>query len=177
MFLIIYLYFCKSIVLFTLVVKLICSKLSKGSVKSIFVFIFYISFYVLWSNSALPWLYNLCDIFPWLLCTWFEHVSMLVILLNCVTLGMFQPCEDLKCQSEWCVVLQVRLAPLCNERKLVMWWCFFKPHSKIQYSRKAFGHLKLEYICIALNNIKPSKAARAFLGTYFSSLMHYFKTN
>uniref|UniRef100_A0A8C1QSP3 Voltage-dependent T-type calcium channel subunit alpha-1H n=1 Tax=Cyprinus carpio TaxID=7962 RepID=A0A8C1QSP3_CYPCA len=37
---------------------------------------------------------------------WFEHVSMLVILLNCVTLGMFQPCEDLKCQSEWCIVLQ-----------------------------------------------------------------------
>ncbi|XP_055047447.2 voltage-dependent T-type calcium channel subunit alpha-1H [Misgurnus anguillicaudatus] len=37
---------------------------------------------------------------------WFEHVSMLVILLNCVTLGMFQPCEDLKCQSEWCVILQ-----------------------------------------------------------------------
>ncbi|XP_051994917.1 voltage-dependent T-type calcium channel subunit alpha-1H-like isoform X1 [Xyrauchen texanus] len=32
---------------------------------------------------------------------------MLVILLNCVTLGMFQPCEDLKCQSEWCVILQV----------------------------------------------------------------------
>ncbi|KAG1968483.1 voltage-dependent T-type calcium channel subunit alpha-1H isoform X2 [Pimephales promelas] len=37
---------------------------------------------------------------------WFEHVSMLVILLNCVTLGMFQPCEDLKCQSEWCIILQ-----------------------------------------------------------------------
>uniref|UniRef100_A0A672NHZ5 Calcium channel, voltage-dependent, T type, alpha 1H subunit a n=1 Tax=Sinocyclocheilus grahami TaxID=75366 RepID=A0A672NHZ5_SINGR len=36
-----------------------------------------------------------------------NHVSMLVILLNCVTLGMFHPCEDLKCQSEWCVVLQV----------------------------------------------------------------------
>uniref|UniRef100_A0A8C2J522 Calcium channel, voltage-dependent, T type, alpha 1H subunit a n=1 Tax=Cyprinus carpio TaxID=7962 RepID=A0A8C2J522_CYPCA len=35
-----------------------------------------------------------------------NHVSMLVILLNCVTLGMFQPCEDLKCQSEWCIVLQ-----------------------------------------------------------------------
>nr|XP_021330381.1 voltage-dependent T-type calcium channel subunit alpha-1H isoform X1 [Danio rerio] len=31
---------------------------------------------------------------------------MLVILLNCVTLGMYQPCEDLKCQSEWCIVLQ-----------------------------------------------------------------------
>ncbi|KAM8824551.1 voltage-dependent T-type calcium channel subunit alpha-1H [Synchiropus picturatus] len=38
---------------------------------------------------------------------WFEHVSMLVILLNCVTLGMFQPCEDVACQSEWCRVLQV----------------------------------------------------------------------
>ncbi|XP_062868964.1 voltage-dependent T-type calcium channel subunit alpha-1H [Trichomycterus rosablanca] len=38
---------------------------------------------------------------------WFEHVSMLVILLNCVTLGLFQPCEDVKCQSEWCTVLQV----------------------------------------------------------------------
>ncbi|XP_053193705.1 voltage-dependent T-type calcium channel subunit alpha-1H [Scomber japonicus] len=38
---------------------------------------------------------------------WFEHVSMLVILLNCVTLGMFQPCEDVSCQSEWCRILQV----------------------------------------------------------------------
>ncbi|KAJ0058164.1 hypothetical protein NL108_008799, partial [Boleophthalmus pectinirostris] len=38
---------------------------------------------------------------------WFEHVSMVVILLNCVTLGMFQPCEDISCQSEWCRILQV----------------------------------------------------------------------
>ncbi|KAL6102504.1 cacna1i [Pungitius sinensis] len=38
---------------------------------------------------------------------WFEHVSMLVILLNCVTLGMFQPCEDVACQAEWCRILQV----------------------------------------------------------------------
>ncbi|XP_041673363.1 voltage-dependent T-type calcium channel subunit alpha-1I [Cheilinus undulatus] len=38
---------------------------------------------------------------------WFEHISMLVILLNCVTLGMFQPCEDVSCQSEWCRILQV----------------------------------------------------------------------
>ncbi|XP_054616531.1 voltage-dependent T-type calcium channel subunit alpha-1H-like isoform X2 [Dunckerocampus dactyliophorus] len=38
---------------------------------------------------------------------WFEHVSMLVILLNCVTLGMFQPCEDVNCLSEWCRILQV----------------------------------------------------------------------
>ncbi|KAK2894015.1 voltage-dependent T-type calcium channel subunit alpha-1H isoform X2 [Channa argus] len=38
---------------------------------------------------------------------WFEHVSMLVILLNCVTLGMFQPCEDVSCLSEWCQILRV----------------------------------------------------------------------
>ncbi|XP_068605770.1 voltage-dependent T-type calcium channel subunit alpha-1H [Brachionichthys hirsutus] len=38
---------------------------------------------------------------------WFEHVSMLVILFNCVTLGMYQPCEDVSCQSEWCRILQV----------------------------------------------------------------------
>uniref|UniRef100_A0A8B9K4Q6 Calcium channel, voltage-dependent, T type, alpha 1H subunit b n=1 Tax=Astyanax mexicanus TaxID=7994 RepID=A0A8B9K4Q6_ASTMX len=38
--------------------------------------------------------------------TWFERVSMLVILLNCVTLGMFQPCQDLECHSEKCSILQ-----------------------------------------------------------------------
>ncbi|XP_077173314.1 voltage-dependent T-type calcium channel subunit alpha-1H isoform X2 [Paroedura picta] len=38
---------------------------------------------------------------------WFEHVSMLVILLNCVTLGMFQPCQDSStCQSERCTILE-----------------------------------------------------------------------
>ncbi|NWI55986.1 CAC1H protein, partial [Calyptomena viridis] len=37
---------------------------------------------------------------------WFEHISMLVILLNCVTLGMFQPCEDVECQSERCTILE-----------------------------------------------------------------------
>ncbi|XP_038274928.1 voltage-dependent T-type calcium channel subunit alpha-1H isoform X3 [Dermochelys coriacea] len=37
---------------------------------------------------------------------WFEHVSMLVILLNCVTLGMFQPCEDVDCKSERCTILE-----------------------------------------------------------------------
>uniref|UniRef100_A0A672RPF3 Calcium channel, voltage-dependent, T type, alpha 1H subunit a n=1 Tax=Sinocyclocheilus grahami TaxID=75366 RepID=A0A672RPF3_SINGR len=47
-----------------------------------------------------------------MVCNPYPLTIMLVILLNCVTLGMFQPCEDLKCQSEWCVVLQVSLAPL-----------------------------------------------------------------
>ncbi|XP_075421907.1 voltage-dependent T-type calcium channel subunit alpha-1H isoform X2 [Ascaphus truei] len=37
---------------------------------------------------------------------WFEHISMLVILLNCVTLGMFQPCEDVECRSEKCTILE-----------------------------------------------------------------------
>ncbi|XP_038632326.1 voltage-dependent T-type calcium channel subunit alpha-1G isoform X4 [Scyliorhinus canicula] len=37
---------------------------------------------------------------------WFERMSMLVILLNCVTLGMFQPCEDNTCDSERCKILQ-----------------------------------------------------------------------
>uniref|UniRef100_A0A8C6PLZ0 Voltage-dependent T-type calcium channel subunit alpha n=1 Tax=Nothobranchius furzeri TaxID=105023 RepID=A0A8C6PLZ0_NOTFU len=32
--------------------------------------------------------------------------SMLVILLNCVTLGMFHPCEDINCDSERCKILQ-----------------------------------------------------------------------
>uniref|UniRef100_A0A4X2L0E2 Calcium voltage-gated channel subunit alpha1 H n=1 Tax=Vombatus ursinus TaxID=29139 RepID=A0A4X2L0E2_VOMUR len=42
-----------------------------------------------------------CNPYPSLL-----HVSMLVILLNCVTLGMFQPCEDVECQSERCNILE-----------------------------------------------------------------------
>ncbi|XP_046709349.1 voltage-dependent T-type calcium channel subunit alpha-1G isoform X11 [Silurus meridionalis] len=37
---------------------------------------------------------------------WFERASMLVILLNCVTLGMFHPCEDSDCDSERCKILE-----------------------------------------------------------------------
>ncbi|XP_069373568.1 voltage-dependent T-type calcium channel subunit alpha-1G isoform X17 [Paralichthys olivaceus] len=37
---------------------------------------------------------------------WFERASMLVILLNCVTLGMFHPCEDSDCKTERCRILQ-----------------------------------------------------------------------
>nr|XP_043884115.1 voltage-dependent T-type calcium channel subunit alpha-1I-like [Solea senegalensis] len=36
---------------------------------------------------------------------WFERVSMMVILLNCVTLGMYQPCENIDCSSDQCQVL------------------------------------------------------------------------
>uniref|UniRef100_A0A8D2MDG7 Voltage-dependent T-type calcium channel subunit alpha-1H n=1 Tax=Zonotrichia albicollis TaxID=44394 RepID=A0A8D2MDG7_ZONAL len=35
-----------------------------------------------------------------------QSSGMLVILLNCVTLGMFQPCEDVECQSERCTILE-----------------------------------------------------------------------
>lgn len=42
--------------------------------------------------------------------TWFECVSMLVILLNCVTLGMYQPCDDMECLSDRCKILQVSLS-------------------------------------------------------------------
>ncbi|XP_031353487.1 voltage-dependent T-type calcium channel subunit alpha-1G isoform X1 [Photinus pyralis] len=38
---------------------------------------------------------------------WFERVSMIVILLNCVTLGMYQPCVDDDCNSNRCKILQV----------------------------------------------------------------------
>ncbi|XP_041977978.1 voltage-dependent T-type calcium channel subunit alpha-1G [Aricia agestis] len=38
---------------------------------------------------------------------WFERVSMLVILLNCVTLGMYQPCVDDQCVTNRCKILQV----------------------------------------------------------------------
>ncbi|XP_068915162.1 voltage-dependent T-type calcium channel subunit alpha-1G-like [Tenebrio molitor] len=38
---------------------------------------------------------------------WFERVSMLVILLNCITLGMYQPCMDDKCETNRCKILQL----------------------------------------------------------------------
>uniref|UniRef100_A0A7N6AA31 Ion transport domain-containing protein n=1 Tax=Anabas testudineus TaxID=64144 RepID=A0A7N6AA31_ANATE len=48
-----------------------------------------------------------CNPYPFTYWESNSHVSMLVILLNCVTLGMFQPCEDVECHSEWCRILQV----------------------------------------------------------------------
>ncbi|CAH0723262.1 unnamed protein product, partial [Brenthis ino] len=38
---------------------------------------------------------------------WFERISMLVIFLNCVTLGMYQPCVDDACVTNRCKILQV----------------------------------------------------------------------
>jgi hypothetical protein len=55
-------------------------------------------------GSHQPWLWIAVSLTP---DTWFERVSMLVILLNCVTLGMFRPCEDIACDSQRCRILQV----------------------------------------------------------------------
>ena len=40
--------------------------------------------------------------------SWFERLTMTVILFNCVTLGMYQPCEDGNCETQRCKVLKVR---------------------------------------------------------------------
>lgn len=37
---------------------------------------------------------------------WFERISMFIILINCITLGMYQPCNDNPCKSTRCVILQ-----------------------------------------------------------------------
>ena len=42
---------------------------------------------------------------------WFERLTMTVILFNCVTLGMFQPCEDNDCDNQRCRILKVRKIP------------------------------------------------------------------
>lgn len=38
---------------------------------------------------------------------WFERISIIVILLNCITLGMYQPCVDDTCVTNRCIILQV----------------------------------------------------------------------
>eukprot|EP00057_Strongylocentrotus_purpuratus_P018614 XP_011673088.1 PREDICTED: voltage-dependent T-type calcium channel subunit alpha-1G [Strongylocentrotus purpuratus] len=37
---------------------------------------------------------------------WFERISMMVIILNCITLGMYRPCSDIECDSQRCLILQ-----------------------------------------------------------------------
>lgn len=39
--------------------------------------------------------------------TWFERISMAVILLNCVTLGMYQPCNKDPCTTLQCRMLEI----------------------------------------------------------------------
>lgn len=44
---------------------------------------------------------------------WFERMTMTVILLNCVTLGMYQPCQDTICDTRRCKILKVRDSLTC----------------------------------------------------------------
>lgn len=37
---------------------------------------------------------------------WFERISMFIILVNCITLGMYQPCNDNPCKSTRCIITQ-----------------------------------------------------------------------
>uniref|UniRef100_A0A2R8MAL9 Voltage-dependent T-type calcium channel subunit alpha n=1 Tax=Callithrix jacchus TaxID=9483 RepID=A0A2R8MAL9_CALJA len=62
-------------------------------------------FYLSQDSRPRSWcLRTVCNPYP--SGTWFERISMLVILLNCVTLGMFRPCEDIACDSQRCRILQ-----------------------------------------------------------------------
>jgi hypothetical protein len=37
---------------------------------------------------------------------WFERISMLAIIINCLTLGMYQPCNDQVCTTTRCYILE-----------------------------------------------------------------------
>ena len=65
--------------------------------------------------------------------SWFERLTMTVILLNCATLGMFQPCEDTVCDSQRCKVLKVRR----GERDSSLGSIFTHPSFSISSSRFA----------------------------------------
>uniref|UniRef100_A0A4X1VAJ1 Voltage-dependent T-type calcium channel subunit alpha-1G n=1 Tax=Sus scrofa TaxID=9823 RepID=A0A4X1VAJ1_PIG len=55
-------------------------------------------FYLSQDSRPRSWcLRTVCNPYP---------LGMLVILLNCVTLGMFRPCEDIACDSQRCRILQ-----------------------------------------------------------------------
>ena len=41
---------------------------------------------------------------------WFERITMLVILVNCVTLGMYKPCADTSSCNKKCLVLKVSMS-------------------------------------------------------------------
>lgn len=62
---------------------------------------------------------------------WFERLTMTVILFNCVTLGMYQPCEDNDCVTQRCKVLRVSNCILGNLCK----FCF---DDQLHYKFKLF---------------------------------------
>lgn len=62
---------------------------------------------------------------PWLYATWFERVSILAILLNCVTLGMFQPCGHTP------FLLQVKLSNTRTYTHMLTHSSCMHPHAHI----------------------------------------------
>ena len=46
--------------------------------------------------------------------SWFERVTMIVILINCITLGMYKPCADSTTCNRKCLLLKVYLKSLWN---------------------------------------------------------------
>uniref|UniRef100_A0A3B1KBW3 Ion transport domain-containing protein n=1 Tax=Astyanax mexicanus TaxID=7994 RepID=A0A3B1KBW3_ASTMX len=59
-------------------------------------------FYLKQTTRPRSWcLKMVCNPYPFI-----PNPDMLVILLNCVTLGMFHPCEDSDCDSERCKILE-----------------------------------------------------------------------
>lgn len=89
----------------------------RSAYQQLFPLIFLFCHFKSWGSLSQPW--RFCSSFPWLFSTWFECVSMMVILLNCVTLGMYQPCEDMDCLSDRCKILQVSRLPSCHGGALV----------------------------------------------------------
>lgn len=84
---------------------------NKSAYHHFFPLIFLFCYFKPRASLSEPWCF--CRSFSWLFSTWFECVSMMVILLNCVTLGMYQPCEDMDCLSDRCKILQVSRLPSC----------------------------------------------------------------
>lgn len=60
------------------------------------------SFYCLKQTNKLRWM--CLKIITW---PWFERVSMGVIMMNCITLGMYRPCLDQVCNSTRCKMLEI----------------------------------------------------------------------
>ena len=74
-------------------------------------------------RGVIPWLAHVCFFSPglwWhvltllgsrspdsLIHTWFERISMMAIILNCITLGMYHPCGDVVCTSTRCQALEL----------------------------------------------------------------------
>lgn len=78
---------------------------------------------------------------------------MLVILLNCITLGMYQPCVDEECQGNRCKILQVSIAQIAS-RPFFNW--ILAPVSIIKNAKK-FQCLKFfkYFYCLVLSFFVP----------------------